>query len=652
MKKLLVLIVLALSSISFVHAYKISDYYSSDDLSDYYGTMKACTKDGSDNDCRNGNEYKFYLKMYDIYYLYKNKYKVTLDLPLIMAALYYGNEQMPDMFASNLNTYDRNSLKDENTVTNLDWEYDFKNDDCYTYLNANDNSYDMQILAKNMVTKKITYKCDGDDSGSSSTDSSSSEETTDNNTTSNETKSSKSVAENKLFYIGDSWFELLKSYGDAKSSKSYFYAKSAKNADWVLTNYSSAKSEAYNGKSLKDTIPNDTSAFVIHFGLNGTSMWEKTQNLVNKLLQDYPGKTVYVLQTPHVMESYSYGSLTGSKLNANVDNYNSKMKSYCSGKSGAKFINPTKNIVSDNGKGYLKKDYANGTFHLNATGDKQWYKDIISGIKGTGSTTNSSDDTSSSSESSSSGDEKTATDVETSNYDAQLKCDSGSLDKDSINASYELDQKKYKEFLLEYIKLKYHTPGVEVKSCSTSINGNNGSANTTVSKTGQEAIDKMNEIALAQVGKTGDTYESWYGMYADWCAMFVSWLFNQVGGLDKYIVSSAIAGEVPRAADSRGYGTWYEDECTDSSTVPKAGDIILYDPWIGSQTIPWPQNGNDKYYSSHIGYVYKVDDNKVYSVEGNGNSGGYNGVWKHEHSRKDCGSGTTQGINGYFRPNY
>lgn len=655
MKKLFILIIFMLLTTVPVYAYEISDYYNSEDLSDYYGSSKACTKDGSENDCRNGNEYKFYLKMYDMYYLYKNKYNVTLDLPLIMAALYYGNEQMPLMFASNLNQYDRSSLKDNNTVTNLDWEYDFKNDDCYTYLNANDNSYDMQILAKNMVTKKVTYKCSGDDSTGNS------DNTSSNNDGSNDTseqkssssgKSNKSIAENKIFYIGDSWFELLNKYKDAKSSKSYFYSKSSKNADWVLTNYSSAKSEAYNGKSLKDTIPKDTSAFVINFGLNGTSMWEKTQKLIDNLVKDYPGKTVYFIQTPHVGEQYSYGSLTASKMNSNIDKYNSKMKSYCSSKSGVEFINPTKNIVSDNGKGYLKKDYANGTFHLNATGDKQWYKDIISGVKGSGSTTDSSDDSSSSSESSSNGDKKKATDVEISNYDTQLKCDSGTLDKDSVNASYELDLKKYDKFLLEFIKLKYHTPGTEVKSCSTAINGNNGSANTTVSKTGQAAIDKMNEIALAQVSKTGDTYESWYGMYADWCAMFVSWLFDQVGGLDKYIVKSAIAGEVPRAADSRGYGTWYEDECTDSSTVPKAGDIILYDPWIGGQTIPWPQNGNDKYYSSHIGYVYKVDNNTVYSVEGNGNSGGYNGVWKREHSRKDCGSGTTQGINGYFRPNY
>lgn len=417
-----ILVVLLLMPICFVEAVESEDVYKPEDLRDYFGTKNSCTYDGSASDCRNGNEYKFFLKMYDVYYLYKNKYNVTLDLPLLMATLYYGNEELPTVFEKNLNNYDRNALKDENQITNLDWEYDFKNDECYTYLNANDYSFDMQILAKNMVKKTTTYKC--------------------------------------------------------------------------------------------------------------------------------------------------------KKNNKQLD-----------------------------------KEYK-------------------------------------------------VENVETSNYSKdKLKCDEGEYDSDSIEEKYENDDKQYKRFLLEYIKLKYHTKGTEVKDCShetsgTMISGDNGSAFTTVTKTGQAAIDKMNEIALKQVGKTGDTYEKWYGMYADWCAMFVSWLFNQVGGLNKYIVSSAVAGNIPSDAVAKGLGTWYEDECTDPSTVPKAGDLILYDPWIGNVTIPYPQNGNDKFYSSHIGYVVKVDSKNVYSIEGNGDRNGSNGVWDHTHDRKYCGSGTVQGINGYFRPNY
>ncbi len=136
-----------------------ADSYNPNDLSDYFGTKKACTNDGSENDCRNGDEYKFYLKMYDIFYLYKNKYNVKLDLPLIMATLYYNNEQLPTVFKLNLNDYNRNDLKDTSKVTNLDWEYDYENASDYYYLDSEDFRYDMQILAKNMVRKTITYKC-------------------------------------------------------------------------------------------------------------------------------------------------------------------------------------------------------------------------------------------------------------------------------------------------------------------------------------------------------------------------------------------------------------------------------------------------------------------------------------------------------------
>ncbi len=386
--------------------------YDPKDLSGYFGTKQACSDDSSLDDCRNGDEYKFYLKMYDIYYLYQNKYNVKLDLPLIMATLYYNNEQLPTVFSNNLNNYDRNAVKDTNQITNLDWEYDYKKDSCYLYLNSEDNSYDMQILAKNMVTKKITYDCS-------------------------------------------------------------------------------------------------------------------------------------------------------------------------SGKTGE------------------------------------------------------------------------AKDIETSNYSEQtLKCESGKYKEDSIKVSYELDTDKYDKFLLEYIKLKYHTKGDSTKKCNSSSSSSSNNTNVSISATGKAAVDKMTQIALKEVGNGGSKYRTWYYSYdngVEWCAVFVSWLFNQVNGLNKYIKQSAIAGAIPRDSVSAKLGTWYEDECTDSKTVPQAGDIIVFDPYVNGTFIPYPQNGNDKYYSSHVGYVYKVDDDKVYTVEGN--SG--NKVSKREYSRKNhCGKTGIQGINGYFRPNY
>jgi len=180
----------------------------------------------------------------------------------------------------------------------------------------------------------------------------------------------KNIAEDKIFYIGDSWIELLKTSGVAKSSGSYFYGKSGMNADWVLNTYSSMN------------IPKDASCIVVKFGLNGPSLWKKTQELVDKLSKDYPDKDIFVLQSPHVCKEYSYGNtLTGDTLNKQVDTYNKNMKEYCEGKSGVTYIDPTINIVSESGSGYLKKEYASGTFHLNSNGNKVWYEDIIKCIK-------------------------------------------------------------------------------------------------------------------------------------------------------------------------------------------------------------------------------------------------------------------------------
>lgn len=241
-----------------------------------------------------------------------------------------------------------------------------------------------------------------------------------------------------------------------------------------------------------------------------------------------------------------------------------------------------------------------------------------------------------------------------------LQCDEGEELKVS-NERYSLDMDKYHDFLLEYLEKKFYLnryvsnpvrsngpdyysnviPSVKKRKKTSSSSSNNDSSVNDVNLTGNEVIDKLNSIALSQKGNGGSKYWTAYGSGADeWCAMFVSWLFDQVGGIKKYIASKeAGAGDIPRNSVPAGLGIWLEDECTDPSTVPRAGDVILFTPTI------YP---SDKYTSRHVGYVYKVDDNKVYTVEGN------SGTWDcttsyvtvNEYDRKSCT------INGYYRPNY
>lgn len=186
------------------------------------------------------------------------------------------------------------------------------------------------------------------------------------------------ISEDKIFYIGDSWMVGLSNSGKAKSSNTYFYSKGGENADWVLSNYSDMQSK----------IPAEISCIVVEFGLNGLTNWDKTQELVDKLAQDYSGKNIYVLQTPHICEGYT----VDSNFNSKVDTYNENMKNYCSNKSSVTFINPTTTIVSNNGTGFLKDEYAQnpndtsmggGKIHLNNSGYEEWYKSIIESISKT-----------------------------------------------------------------------------------------------------------------------------------------------------------------------------------------------------------------------------------------------------------------------------
>ena len=261
------------------------------------------------------------------------------------------------------------------------------------------------------------------------------------------------------------------------------------------------------------------------------------------------------------------------------------------------------------------------------------------------------------------GDNQVVTTQDVKDYEPDLICDEGeTLEKGS--SKYILDLDKYKKFLPEYIEKKWYLgrrvsnpvrssgpnyysnkkPSVlNRRNTSTSNNGTNNSNSNTqhqVSQTGIEVIDNLNNIALGEVGNGGSKYWNAYGIGVnEWCAMFVSWLFDQVDGIDKYIKKSAGAGDIPRYSVAAGYGVWYEDECTDPSTVPKAGDVIVFVPTI----VPF-----DKYTSRHVGYVYKVDDNYVYTVEGN--TGTYDCTTSYvqakQYDRKSCD------INGYFRPNY
>ena len=113
------------------------------------------------------------------------------------------------------------------------------------------------------------------------------------------------------------------------------------------------------------------------------------------------------------------------------------------------------------------------------------------------------------------------------------------------------------------------------------------------------------DIAKSQVGNVGgQPYWSWYGFESrvDWCACFISWCANECGYIE--------AGVIPKFAACASQGVpWFQERglWQDNSYEPRPGDIIFFD---------WDDGGQDGS-SDHVGIVEKVENGRVYTVEGN-----------------------------------
>lgn len=112
-------------------------------------------------------------------------------------------------------------------------------------------------------------------------------------------------------------------------------------------------------------------------------------------------------------------------------------------------------------------------------------------------------------------------------------------------------------------------------------------------------------VAQSQVGNVGGApYWSWYGFSSrvEWCAIFVSWCADQCGLLD--------SGAIPRFS---GVGTgvnWFQSrgQWLPGSATPEPGMLIFF-KWYGS----------DATIADHVGIVERVENGRVYTIEGNSN---------------------------------
>ena len=112
-------------------------------------------------------------------------------------------------------------------------------------------------------------------------------------------------------------------------------------------------------------------------------------------------------------------------------------------------------------------------------------------------------------------------------------------------------------------------------------------------------------VALSQVGNVGgEPYWSWYGFSSrvEWCACFVSWCANECGYID--------TGVIPKYAGCVNGVQWFKDrgQWLDGSAEPAPGMIIFFD---------WDDENGQDGLSDHTGIVEKVENGRVYTIEGN-----------------------------------
>lgn len=156
--------------------------------------------------------------------------------------------------------------------------------------------------------------------------------------------------------------------------------------------------------------------------------------------------------------------------------------------------------------------------------------------------------------------------------------------------------------------------------------------------------EKFVEKALSYIGYGCNHFISVMADYGAsygqaWCAWFVSAVARECK-LTDIIPLSGGAGSIPRTGVPNGMGKWYEGY----NSKPQKGDIIVF-TWNGLGS--YESSGQDKYYSDHVGVVYAVDSDYVYTVEGNANGSNTGSTVCKKSYELYSGK-----INGYYRPNW
>lgn len=197
---------------------------------------------------------------------------------------------------------------------------------------------------------------------------------------------------------------------------------------------------------------NKVNGVSVALGVNATNQVSDMKEVLNNLLKLYPNKPIFVNSVFYVGSGYKYGnSLDATKMNANIDDFNNQIKTFCNSKSNLIYVDVSSGLHSSSNT--LKSEYTGDNLHLNNKGNKVLVDNIKKVIL-----SNSSDSTSGSSDS-------TCTGTESGKYYTTLKKTDGLNRIDFMNSNpdifhrYIRDGAEYYEYVgysRSKLKLSYN----------------------------------------------------------------------------------------------------------------------------------------------------------------------------------------------------
>lgn len=139
-------------------------------------------------------------------------------------------------------------------------------------------------------------------------------------------------------------------------------------------------------------------------------------------------------------------------------------------------------------------------------------------------------------------------------------------------------------------------------STTTTNNSNKKKSGTTKKKNTGNAPKAFVSLAASQVGNGPSKYQKFFGLTADWCAMFVWWVACNTFGNKPPCTKSGMAHDIQESFVKKG-GSWvcYQGKWL---SEPKSGDIITFD---------YDHNN----FANHVGIIKSVEGSTLHTIEGN-----------------------------------